>query len=153
MSISRAGVPPGLRSLLYRWSEGEPGPKQALSLSKPALAPHTQVEIPSPWLDLSLGRRVSLEPQHTGNVILDSMTDPHNLQIVWYAPDTRDLDIIKMTKLISGVPPLGKPILYIIGLCFVSLLLIYSMDVSTMTWLGRDIIDKVKYEEVKLTSR
>ena len=59
-----------------------------------------------------------------------------------------------MTKLISGVPPLGKPILYIIGLCFVSLLLIYSMDVSTMTWLGRDIIDKVKYEEeVKLTSR
>ena len=58
-----------------------------------------------------------------------------------------------MTKLISGVPPFGKPILYIIGLCFVSLLLIYSMDVSTMTWLGRDIIDKVKYEEVKLTSR
>jgi len=49
-----------------------------------------------------------------------------------------------MTKLISasGVPPLGKPILYIIGLCFVSLLLIYSMDVSIMTWLGRDIIDK-----------
>ena len=49
-----------------------------------------------------------------------------------------------MTKLISGIPPVGKPILYTIGLCFVSLFLIYSMDVSTRTWLRRDIIDKVK---------
>ena len=89
VSISRGWCPTGtgrcLRSLLVplvgRW--GEPGPKQALS--KPALAPHTQVEIPSPWLDLGLGRRVSLwSLSLTGNVIL--MTDPDNLQIVWYAP-------------------------------------------------------------------
>ena len=53
-----------------------------------------------------------------------------------------------MTKLISGIPPLGKPVLYTIGLCFVSLFLIYSMDVSTMSWLRKDIIDKVKYESL-----
>lgn len=57
-----------------------------------------------------------------------------------------------MTKLISSIPPLGRPILYIFGLCFVSLFLIYSMDVSPMSYLSRDIIDKVKYGEVKLMS-
>ena len=56
-----------------------------------------------------------------------------------------------MTKLISGIPPLGKPVLYTIGLCFVSLFLIYSMDVSNRSWLSRDIIDQVKYKEVKWT--
>ena len=48
-----------------------------------------------------------------------------------------------MTKLLSGIPPLGKPLLYTLGLCFVSLFLIYSMDVSTVSWLARDIIDMV----------
>ena len=62
------------------------------------------------------------------------------------------LEIIKMTKLISSIPPLGRPILYIFGLCFVSLFLIYSMDVSPMSYLSRDIIDKVKYGDVKLMS-
>ena len=143
---------PALSSLRYRWSEGEPGPNQALS--KPALAPHTQVEIFSHWLDLTRDGRVSPELHDTGNVNNCSIINTHITckscdMDAWH--DSRDLHTIKMTKLISGIPPLGKPVLYTIGLCFVSLFLIYSMDVSNRSWLSRDIIDQVKYKEVKWT--
>ena len=83
--------------LVGRWAG--PQPKQALS--KPALAPHTQVEIFSHWLDLTRDRRVSLELHDTGNVNNCSIINSHNLQILWYGRmthDLRDLHTIKNDK-------------------------------------------------------